>query len=309
MVLATANSVPDTPSHGWWVAALRFPDAIRASAAILAVAAVFGLGIAIERFRRPAGSEEERSTRLPTLAICVMGLGVLTSVFVWFLGQTDLPPSHVSIPNGQTIEAFPAIETGSSFKVMLPTHVKLLGVEPEAGKATLELRGAGEKEGVRNDLFVGDPLEIGDFRFALIGLEYAPAVRAAVLTKTGGIDARGTAGGTVRFTPDGPEYNVRQIVTNYLGFMGPAAQLVDPDDNSFWVFQRENELDDPLFDIALKRVETAPVAVFSVAATSLHRYSSIGAVLLIVGLAMLILVSDRSRDSLSELGPRLEEDA
>jgi hypothetical protein len=191
---------------------------------------------------------------------------------------------------------------------MLPSRVKVVAVDPEAAKATVEIREAGEEEGVRNDIFVGDPLDVGQFRFALVGLEYSAAVRAAVIGKKDGIDARGTRGTKVRLEPDGPEYEIRQIVTNYLGFMGPAVQLADPDENTFWVFQRETELDEPLHGMVLRRIETAPVAVFAVAKTPMSRYVSLGAILLMLGLAMFVFVSERTSRSLAELGPQREQE-
>lgn len=303
VALAPTASVPEAPSQGWWVAAYRFANAAQSGVTLLLVAGSFAGALAFAEFQRRKAA---RQNVMPLLGAATMGLGILLGVGSWFGGQTSIPTSRVSIAPGQTIEAFGAIESGRAFKVMLPNRIFVDSVDPQDGRATIELRKAGEESGVRNDIFVGDPLEVGDYRIALVGLELDPRARTAVLTEEGGIEVRASVASKVRFIPDGPEYEVKQITLNYIGVMGPAVELLGPDGDRFWVFQRDAQLDKPLAKIRLLRLEAAPVPVFAIAPARGSALGPLAALCFLIGFFIVLVVRDRGEGSIAELGPSRE---
>lgn len=304
VILAPTAAVPQEISHGWWVAAYRFADAVQAGTSLTSIAFVAAAAMLVAAWAARRGGG--RARLVPLIGTALMGAGVFMGVFVWFGSQASLPTSRVAVPPGQTIQAFPAIESGRAFKVMLPVRVHLLSVSPDAARATVELRKPGEDEGIKNDIFVGDPLPINEFRLALVGLEMDPRIRSAVLGAADGIDVRGTVGTKVRFTPDGPEYEIKAISLNYVGAMGPAVELESEERGRFWVFQRDSQLEEPLNDIRLRRLETSPVAVFAVSKGDHRQLAALAAILFVLGLALFVLASDRGISSLNESGPNRE---
>lgn len=302
IVLAPTASVPSSPSHGWWIAAYRFSNAAQGSMTLTVAAACFAAAIALQIFR----TGRERPW-LPQLAVILMGAGIFGGLLTWFVAQADVPTSRVAVAPGQTIDAYPAIESGRAFKVMLPTRIFIASVDADAGRATIELRKPGEDSGIANDVFVGDPLELAGYRIALVGLELDPRIRSAVLTAPGGIERRASAKSKVKFIPDGPEYEVRNIVVNYLGVMGPAVELAGPDGDIFWVTQRGSELDRPFHEIQLLRLESAPVPVFALTKTEAGTAAPTAALVFVLGLVLFLVARDRRPDSLSEAGPAMED--
>lgn len=306
LLLAPTSGVPETPSRGWWVAAFRSADAARAAATLVSAGSVVGLGMLVARVLTHRGAAR-RAVLWPTIALGLMGTGVSFGTLSWLSAQSDLPTSKLSVPPGATIESFPAIASGRSFKVMLPQRIFVESVDPEGSKAVIELRKAGEEEGVRNDVYVGDPLPLHDLRIALVGVEIDPRVRSAILYEPDGIEVRAAKGEKVRFKPDGPEFEVRQIATDYLGAMGPGVQLADPEGQTFWVFERDSKLPSAMTEVRLKRLETAPVAVFALASTPVEGALAAAGFIFVLGLALFLLVSDRTGASLNELGPVREQ--
>lgn len=286
VMLAPTATVPPTPSQGWWIAAYRFSNASQGAVTLLVVAGLLAVALGLELWQR-------RRSKGELVAIGLMGAGVLTGLLTWFVAQADVPTSRVAVAPGQTIQSYPAIESGRAFKVMLPNRIFVSGVEPEAGKATVELRKPGEDSGVANDVFVGDPLEITGYRLALVGLELDPRVQSAVLTTPDGIERRASLRSKVRFTPDGTEYEVRRIVANYLGVMGPAVELAVGEDDVFWVTQRGSKLERPLNDVQLVRLEAAPVPVFALTKTSAGDAAPGAAVVFVLGLGLFLFVRGR----------------
>ena len=282
--LAPTASVPGVISTGWWVAAYRFANAAQGAMSLIAVAVVFGIGLlmtlALERrARSPA--------RVPfAIGVCVTGLTV--AVVTWFVAQAAVPTSQVAVAAGQKIESYPAIASGNAFKVMLPRQIYVAEVDRDAGTATIELRRADEEKGARHDTFVGEPMEIGEgIRLALLGAQLDHRTRTAILTQPGGIEVRAAQGSTVKFQPDGPEYEVRRITANYLGFMGPAVEISSEEEGVYWVTARDSALEEPLTDVRLLRIETAPVPVFALTKSAAGGFVQASAAIFAIGLIFL----------------------
>jgi len=290
VMLAPTATVPPSPSYGWWIAAYRFSNASQGAVTLLVVASLLALALGVESWRARKARPGE------VFVLGLMGAGIVMGLLTWFVAQADVPTSRVAVAPGQTIEAYPAIESGRAFKVMLPTRIFVSDVDPEAGKATVELRRPGENGGVVNDVFVGDPLEVTGYQLALVGLELDPRARSAVLTMPGGIERRASLRSKVRFTPDGQEYEVRRITSNYLGVMGPAVELATGEDDIFWVTQRGSELENPLHEIRLLRLEAAPVPVFSLTKTNVGATVPAAGTLFAFGLALFLLRRGREDD-------------
>lgn len=287
VMLTPTATVPAQPSHAWWVAAYRFTNAVQSGMTLLVAAAAAGVAILATQM---AG---RRRHPLSTLAVALMWLGVTLGVATWFYGQADVPTSRVAIAPGQTIQSYPAVESGHRFQVMLPTRVFVVEVDPEAERATIELRQPGAESGVRNDVFVGDPLDIGGVRVALIGMEVDPRSNSAVVTMEGGIERVVVPNSTVRFVPDGPEYQVKSIARNYLGSMGPAVEIVTPDGDAYWATQRDSALTRPFTDVRLLRIQSSPVPVFAVTKTPAGGFVPVAAVVFALGMALFLFGRSR----------------
>lgn len=308
-LIAPTSNVADPPSYGWWTAAFRFPDASRVVASLLAGSAVVALGIAaataLSQSAAPSRSRRRRR-RIPreklleASAWSLMIVGAATGIFVWLASQAALPPSRVAVAPGQTIESFPAIASGRSVKVMLPQRLRVVEVDPTEGRAVIELVGAGDEAGVLNDIYVGDPLPLQGFTVALLGVETNRSVYSAVMSMEGGIEARASVGEKVRFVPDGPQYEVRQIVRNYVGRMGPGVQLAPPEGETFWVFERDSQLDEPMTEFRLQRLETAPVAVLAFASAPFPGGLPAGGVIFVAGLALFLLRPEQDIEAVGE---------
>ena len=294
VMLTPTATVPQDPSQGWWVAAYRFTNAVQGGMTLLVAAAIAAAAMLVSAL------QTRRRTWAPVASLALMFTGILLGVTTWFFGQADVPTSRVAIAPGQTIEAYPAIESGRAFKVMLPLRIYVSEVDSTLGKAIIELRKPGEDTGIRNDIFVGDPLDVNGFQIALIGMELDPRSRSAVLTSEGGIERRAAMNSKVRFVPDGPEYEVRKLSLNYLGVMGPAAEIADPDGDVFWVTQRDSALEKPLTDVRLVRLETAPVPVFAITKTPAGQMVPVAAVVFAIGMVMFLFVRERETEAVSE---------
>ncbi len=288
VALAPTATVPSTPSQGWWIAAYRFTNAAQGAVTLLTAALFLAAAVGWQ-----AAQSRRRQRRAPLAALALMITGVSLGLLTWFFAQADVPTSRVAVAPGQTIEAYPAIESGRAFKVMLPSRIFITSVDVDAGRASIELRKPGADTGLPNDVFVGDPLEIAGVRFALVGMELDPRIRSAVLTMDGGIERRASVRSKIRFTPDGPEYEVKSIVADFLGVMGPAVELVGPDDDVFWVTQRDGALERPLTKIRLSRLEAAPVPVFALAKTDAGSVAPVAALIFVLGLGLLLFARDR----------------
>ena len=301
LALAPTTVLPETPAYDWWLTAFRFADAVRAAATLLAAAAVIGLGMAVARIRQARGPER-RAVASATVAVVLMGAGIVWGAMGWLTAQADLPTSRVAVAPGQPLQAYPATFAGRTFNVMLPQRVTVESVDAQQGRAVVELSRAGTDEAVRNDVYVGDPLPVGDTTVALLGVELDPRVLSAILTTPGGIEVRATKGEKIRFEPDGAQYDVLNIVRDYVGAMGPAVELASEETGRFWAFERDAKLPEPMTEVRMLRLETAPVAVLAFAPKRNDFGSAPAGLLFVLGLALFLLARDRSQSSLHEAG-------
>jgi hypothetical protein len=211
-----------------------------------------------------------------------------------------MPPSRITVPAQQKVEAYPAITATSSVKVMLPSRVFVRGVDVQEQTASLEFLRVGEEEGQGQiqTLRAFDPVEIRGFRWSVLGIEYSDAVLAAVVepTKDGAIPAMGTVGDTLQFEIEGPTYRVTGITRNYLGVLGPAVELENDEFGKFWLFARAHRgkaAPDFAHGLRLDRIERAPVAILAVSEAPAQNLLPVAGILFIVGLALFLLAPDR----------------
>ncbi len=304
LLIGPTTRLPESPSYGWWTAAFRFPDAVRVAASLIAASSVVILGkaLAAEWSEGVISSRGRRRIRwarwIPFASLAAMVVGATGALFLWFGAQAKLPTSRVSIAPNQTIQSFPSIASGRTVKVMLPQKIRLVSLDAAAGKATVELKTAGEEAGVMNDVFIGDPLPVRTVDVALIGVEVDPRFFAARIEMKGGIEVLAAPGQKVRFTPDGEQFEIREVVKNYVGRLGPAVHIVRPDGRSAWVFERDSALEEPMTEFRLNGIQTAPVAVFSFASTRYGGGVAAFGLVFVLGLGlMLVRIEDEDESS------------
>jgi hypothetical protein len=194
--------------------------------------------------------------------------------------------------------------------LMLPLRAQLLSLDIESGTAKFKFFRAGESEGVEETVHAGEPLVIGDYRLALLGYDYDQRNLQVALKKAGEktIEPVGAVGGEVQFELDGPLFTIRNITRNYLGVMGPAAQLADADDKLFWVFQREPNDLQMTRQISISGISTAPLALFAISSAGTGPdLGIVAAIFFLLGMALFIGFPDPDDDSLNESGRRREE--
>lgn len=302
-------AVPARLTHGWWSTAFHFDDVTRAGSALIAVAAVLATAALWRRIRgeSPAdvdgdGPQRERLTNLaPALGLFLMGTAVCLSLGTWWASQARFPVSKVSLPVTTKVESYPAIDVRGSVKRMLPHRMQVLEVQPEQGAARLGFTTAAKPDDVIEETVrVNAPVDVDGIRYAVVGVEYDERVPRAILEsgKEGTIPAAALKGETVRFAPDGPEFQVRQIVMDYLNALGPAVELENEEYGRFWVFQRAHPLGENFsapYEIRMQGLETAPVAVLTIGEAPDVDLAAGLAVLFVVGLGLFLGFDERRR--------------
>lgn len=315
MVATVLNAMPPQVSSNWWVVAFRSSEALRSVVTL----GILGLGVAlvlaINRFRAAQGAADpgepdtvttddfEEPSRVirhaPLLGAVLMVVGAGIALTDWSLAQRQMPPSRLTVPTQQKIEAYPSVTATSSVKVMLPSRAYLRTINVEDQSAVVEFLQVGQEEGEGRvqTLRAFDPVEIADFRWSILGVEYSDSVLSAVVEPDGegAIPAKGSVGGTLQFEIDGPEYKILRITRNYLGVLGPAVELEHPDDGRFWIFQRATTgKAEPEFihNFILKRVERAPVGIIAVSQAPTEDLLPAAGVIFVIGLALFLFLPE-----------------
>lgn len=287
MLLAAWTELPSRPTQGWWSVPFHFPEVLRGSATLLGLAWVVFLGVEIQRAK-------DGAKRLQTLGRMLVGTGVALGVGVWLWGQSSLPSAIMQLPVGQTIESISARDARGAVKVMLPYRLKVTELDASTGRGSVQISGVNEPGNIY-DLEVGSPLLVNGYRISLLGLAWDERFLEATLegTEENSISDVGTKGSKVKFTLEGPEYDVLQISRNYLQAMGPAVELGSEASGRFWVFQRaEADAMKPAAPVKLLGLKTAPMAILAVSKTEGGPVYSAAAIVFIVGLLLLLFIRE-----------------
>lgn len=207
---------------------------------------------------------------LPLLGAALMIVGALMGVGTWFMLWRDVLPTQAAISVGQPTEFVRAEVAGEPLRLMLPRRVTISNVRmaaPQSVEMTFSL--PKQNDAPTQTLGPRESIDVAGKRFTFIGLINDPQNLRVILGGSGeqSIEATGRVGQKVKVSLDGPEFEVKQILRNYLGAMGPAVQLSSESTGTFWLFERQvNPKLGPAFDHGLKlvRLETLPAAVFNV---------------------------------------------
>lgn len=284
-LLAPLSELPSQVPQSWWSTPFHFPEVLRASATLMGVAAVIWLGIELSQGRLAKGRE-----RLIFAGRMLTGLGLILSVGIWLAGQTTLPTSTVVLPVGGTTETIQAREVRGSVRAMLPFRLKVTSLDRSQQLASIQISKVNEPGNIY-DVRAGMPVDIQGYRIALLGVNYDERVLQAVLdsSQENTIPAVGGPGAKVRFALNGPEYEVMQIIRNYLQAMGPAVELKHEDGTRFWVYQRSGtESYQGVDGIGLLNLETAPLAVLAVTRQIPMEWLGASGILFVLGLGLLV---------------------
>lgn len=304
-IVAVAND------GGGWLDPLRPTFALPAVAGLLGGAAILAAGAYWERWRdsRPGPEATGWSARVvPALGVLCAAVGVALLVGNWLTILRASPPGEMILSEGDQAEAFEGSVAGESVEIMLPVRVRLDGVELGARpNVELAFSKPGSDPFRRARLGAGQTTEIEGLRIAPVGLAAdSGALRATISSAADEtISAKVATGDTFRLRPDGSEYEVQEIVKNYLGSLGPAVQVESSERGAFWVFDRSGGPKEPEFlhDLRVDRLERAPGVVFSVAPAVPRWPAGTGGILLLLGFAVVLVVPERIRvDSDEEEG-------
>jgi len=295
-----------------WLEPLRPTFALPAVAGLLGGAAVLAAGAYWERWRRSRPGPEATgwsARAVPAVGVlcAVVGVGLLIANWLMFLRAS--PPGEMILNEGDQAEAFEGSVAGESVEIMLPARVRLDGVEV-GSRPTVELAFSepGSDPFRRARLAAGQTTQIEGLRIAPVGLAAdSGALRATISSEADEtITATVATGDTFRLRPNGPEYQVRDIVENYLESLGPAVKVESPERGAFWLFGRSGGPKEPEFihDLRVERLERAPGVVFSVAPVIPRWPAGTGGVLLLLGFAVVLVVPERVRIDIEEEGER-----
>lgn len=250
-------------SRAWFVTPLFNVEVIRAGMTLLVIAFFVLLSLGIENF-----SSRSLASRFPMKAIggglMVASIGI--AIFSWASFHFFLPVSKVSLTSGETVESLPMHHVLGRTKVMLPMKTTLKEMDANTESADLLFRKLDDEQGVTETIQSGDPIVAGNFRFALLGVEYNKKYLQARLSKPGKntIEQKGSIGTKIQFSPKESPLTISEISRNYMGVMGPAVQLTTEDGEKFWAFERSPATKIMSREIAVLGLETAPLVVMGV---------------------------------------------
>lgn len=318
-----------TAGDGGWLEPLRSPMVVPFVAGLLAGAAVLWLGAIWQRyFRTEVADGTARRGRwtgrtLPILGATGMLVGATTMVAVWFLVQAAGPTGTVVLSPGSKTEGFESRIAGEELEVMFPLRLHLQSVDLEGTPSVKVAFSTPDEDpfGQRR-LLSGEAVRMEGFRIAPIGLSTEQGSLQATIRsrrqKT--IAATVAEGETFKLRPDGPEYEVQQIVKNYVDAVGPAVQLTSEARGQFWVFSGA-ESDDRRPDFGhsmyVDSLQKAPGVMFAVTPDFPLWPIGLGGGLFVVGLALVMAFPERVRGrfetdgrvrSFNEAGPLAEGD-
>jgi|GEM_PF-2574576 len=317
----------------WWTSAFYAPDVLGVAAALSAVALILLAGILWTRvefakhapkkdalpaqepaadfeYRRAPVPDEvddlaERSRRavFPWVGAACLLVGAAILLGEWFVAQQELPPAHVAIANGETIEHYTLPQASASLKVNLPRRVRLQelqsGVEPSAAIQIFQVGDdPASPPSVRRTLPAGTGVDFNGLRITFSGVRPSEDKLRATFASTepDSVGATASIGKKFRLSLDGPEFRLLDVRENYLDVMGPAAELESDELGKFWVFARNSQTSVPPdlgHPIRLERVESEMAGIFTVTAVRPFWPISLGGTLFVLGFSLLIIFPER----------------
>lgn len=236
---------------------------------------------------------------MSTLGAVALVSGGALMLGYWFESHLGTPTSEVSLLPGQTTEYYSVPLGGRSIKVMLPRRLELVSLEGgEQPQARLRFFELGDDSGESTTLLPGKSLDAEGYRISFAGIETDPARPRAVFasSKENTIAATAGVGESFQVEVGGTEYRVEDVVTNYQGILGPAAEVSADEVGAFWVFERRPPRDvapDLLHNLYLERVEASPAAIFKISRAQPFWPISAAGTLFVFGFALLILFPER----------------
>jgi len=297
-----------------WLEPLRSPVLVPFIAGLLAGASLLWLGAIWQRHFETESTDASpgrggfTSRTLPTLGATGMLLGATTMVAVWCLVQAAGPTGSVVLAPGAKTEGFQSRIAGEEIEVMFPLRLHLRSLDPEGTPSVKVAFSTPDRDpfGQRR-LLSGEPVDIEGFRVAPVGLSTEQGSLQATLRsrRDETIPATVGEGETFQLRPDGPEYQVRKIVKNYIDAVGPAVQLEAEQKGRFWVFT-DSESDRPRPDVGhqmyVDSLQKAPGVLFRVTPAFPLWPMGVGGGLFVIGLALVLAFPERVRHRLDADG-------
>ncbi len=310
-------------SGGGWRDPLRVSSLLPLVAGLAALAAILAVGLVWDRHAetRPvegAGRRDWAGRTLPAVGATSMVTGAAMLLASWFLVQADAPPGSLTVPIGETAEAFEARIAGEGVEVMLPMRVHLEDLSMENGpEVEIAFSTPGRDPFGGRRMSAGETVAMEGYRLAPVGLSPEQGnLRATVASRRDETISTAVAEGErFKLSPQGPEYRAAEIVRNYMETLGPAVRIENDELGSAWVFERgaggggAPEFEHDLYVEGLQRM---PGVRFAVTPDFPLWPIGLGGGLFVVGIALLVACPERvrrggRRESLNEAGGLFEE--
>jgi len=296
-----------------WLEPIRPSYALPVVAALLGSALVLGCAGLRERWRASRagrGTTAWRRRTIPAVGLVSAGAGVALLLASWLFLHRSSPAGELILTEGETAEAFQGRVAGEPVSVRLPQRMTLQRAEYGSVRSFEVALSKPDADPHRRDrLLPGQTMEFGGVRVAPVGLTAdTDALRATIgSTESETISTTVGSGDSFRLRPDGPQYEVLQIVENYLGSTGPAVQMKSEPHGEFWAFRPVAGSTAPEFihDLRVEGIERAPGVVFSVAPAVPRWPAGLGGALLLIGFAAIVAAPERIRIGGGDGGGRL----
>jgi hypothetical protein len=315
-LLAPLTHLPARLNRGWWIEALHIPQTAAAVGALGLAGLVLAMFLWWARGRTQASLEADVSMepdgqttsveglrrsnwRLARLGVLLMGLGMTLVCGQWLILHRVAPAGKIALAVQQSTEYYRAPMGAKSIKVMLPLRMTVVGAV-FGDDPVVYVRFAPpkkENDAASQPLRPGESLDVAGLRFTFVGFTHAKSSLRATIKGTGPqtIEAAGSVGDVVRVSIDGPEFEILEIVPDYMQALGPAVELHSPDHEAFWLFARAagHEGLDFGHGLELVDIQSVPAPVFAVAPPQPVWPLGTGGVLFVLGVVMFFAVPQR----------------
>jgi len=231
-VIGPVTAATASADAWWWSAPFRAADLASVAMALTAVAGIVGIAVLWEKI---AGSESftiQQHARPIGLALVVVGVGI--ALVHWFVLMSRVEADRMTMRPGEEVQSYETTVAGVSTSRMLPIRAVLSGVDLAGTVPQVELtftRAGSDGEGVN----------VEGMRFTPVGFDQSRSKLVGTFEGKGDetIAASAAAGQSFKVSLEGPNYRVEEIVRNYMGALGAAGRITEPDGETYWVFRRQ----------------------------------------------------------------------
>lgn len=225
----------------WWTAPFRAADLASVAMALTTMAGIVGIALLWEKIAGAESFTLQQHARPVGLALVVAGVGI--ALVHWFVLMSRVEADRMTMRPGEEVQSYETTVAGVSTSRMLPIRAVLSGVDLSGTVPQVELTftPAGSDEPIRETLPLGEGVNVEGMRFTPVGFDQSRSKLVGTFEGKGDetIAASAAAGQSFKVSLEGPTYRVEEIVRNYMGALGAAGRMTEPDGETYWVFRRQ----------------------------------------------------------------------